>query len=41
LTAESVSSLDPKEIIAKGSSLDGLITSKSFDLEGLTHSPFI
>ena len=41
LTAASTSSLDPSEIIAKGFSLDGLITSKSFDIEGLTHFPFI
>ena len=41
LPAASVSSLDPSEITAKGSSLDGLITSKSFYLKGLTHFPFI
>ena len=38
LTAVSESSFDPREIIAKGSSLEGLITSKSFGLEGLTRA---
>ena len=33
--------LDPNEIIAKGSSLHGLITSKSSFFTGLTHSPLI
>ena len=41
LYASSVSLVDPKEIIAKGSSVDGLITSKSFGFEGETHLPFI
>jgi hypothetical protein len=36
-----VSSIDPRDIIAKGSSVDGLITSKLFGLEGDTHLPFI
>ena len=40
-TALSVSSFEPNEIIAQGSSLHGLITSKSFFLIGSTHSPFI
>jgi hypothetical protein len=36
-TAKSVSSFEPKEITAKGSSLHGLITSKSFFLIGSIH----
>ena len=39
--ALSVSFFDPNEIIAKGSSLQGLITSKSFFSTGSTHFPFI
>ncbi len=39
--ALSVSFFDPNEIIAKGSSLQGLITSKSFFSTGSTHLPFI
>ena len=34
LIALSVSSIDPSEIIAKASSVDGSITSKSFDFIG-------
>ena len=41
LIALSASSLEPRDIIAKGSSVDGSITSKSFGLEGDTHLPFI
>ena len=41
LTATSVSSFDPSEITAKGSSFDGFITSKSFVFEGLIHFPLI
>jgi len=40
-TAASVSSLEPREIVAKAYSLEGLITFKSFGLAGLTHLPFI
>ena len=40
-TAASVSSLYPNEIVAKASSFDGFITTKSFAFEGATHFPFI
>jgi hypothetical protein len=33
-TARSVSSFEPNEIVANGSSLQGLITSQSFTLKG-------
>ena len=41
LNAESVSSLDPRDITAKGSSFDGFITSKSLALKGEIHLPFM
>ena len=41
LTALSVSFFEPNEIIAQGSSLQGLITSKSFFSTGSTHFPFM
>ena len=40
-TALFVSSVDPREITAQGSSLHGFITSKSFFLIGSTHLPSI